>query len=93
VTGSSSRSTSSSPRLSSRPAITTRSAFARFRLNHLTHLDRRFGLALDLGAFDARAHYDAPSRTVEGHLVAREAQEVPVPGLGLTLDLPLGGAD
>lgn len=68
-----------------------RSAFARFRRNHLTHLNRRFGSAFDTGAFDPRAHYDEASGDVEGHLRARSAQHVPVPGLGLTVDVPAGG--
>jgi L-histidine Nalpha-methyltransferase len=36
--------------------------FARFQLNHLTHLNRRFGAAFDVAAFDPRAHYNAAAR-------------------------------
>ena len=65
-------------------------AFARFRLNHLTHVNRRFGAAFDVADFDPRAHYNSADRTVEGHLYARCAQRVPVPALGLTVSLRRG---
>ncbi|MDQ2709043.1 MAG: L-histidine N(alpha)-methyltransferase [Actinomycetota bacterium] len=66
------------------------SAFARFRLNHLTHLNRRFGSAFDLATFVPTARYDPAAAVVEGHLVATSDQRVPVPGLGLTLALRQG---
>ena len=65
-------------------------AFARFRLNHLTHANRRFGAAFDVDEFDPRAAYDVAASVVEGSLHARCAQRVPVPGLGLTLSLRRG---
>ena len=64
--------------------------FARFRLNHLTHLNRRFGAAFDVADFDPRAHYNVADSVVEGHLYARREQQVPVPKLGLILSLRRG---
>jgi L-histidine N-alpha-methyltransferase len=49
-----------------------RSAFARFRLNHLTHLNRRFGGDFVVEYFYPRAHYDSATTTVEAHLYATE---------------------
>ena len=66
------------------------SAFARFRLNHLTHVNRRFGSAFDVADFEPRAGYNVADSVVEGHLYARRAQEVPVPKLGLTVSLRPG---
>ncbi|WP_214366942.1 L-histidine N(alpha)-methyltransferase [Pseudonocardia sp. H11422] len=67
-----------------------RSAFARFRLNHLTHLNRRFGADFALEYFYPRAHYDPDGGAVEGHLYATEDQSVVLPGLDLRLDLATG---
>ena len=66
------------------------SAFARFRLNHLTQLNRRFGSAFDVTGFEARAHYDVATSVVEGHLYTRSAQRAAVPGLDLTVSLRPG---
>jgi L-histidine N-alpha-methyltransferase len=46
-------------------------AFARFRLNHLVHLNDRFDGDLDPAAFHPRAHYVEDTGMVEGHLYAR----------------------
>ncbi|GCD93071.1 L-histidine N(alpha)-methyltransferase [Embleya hyalina] len=67
-----------------------RSAFTRFRLNHLAHLNRRFGADFDLRNFHARAHYDQASATVQAHVYATEAQSVVLHGLGLELSLRHG---
>ncbi|MQA15170.1 MAG: hypothetical protein GEV09_13665 [Pseudonocardiaceae bacterium] len=67
-----------------------RSAFAEFRLNHLTHLNRRFGADFVLDHFYPRAHYDPATAVVEGHLYATEEQSASLPALGLTLHLQPG---
>ncbi len=67
-----------------------RSATARFRLNHLTHLNRRFDGDFVLHCFYPRAHYDAASATVEAHLYATEDQTVTLRELGVRLDLRRG---
>ncbi|NMH96216.1 L-histidine N(alpha)-methyltransferase [Pseudonocardia acidicola] len=67
-----------------------RSAFAEFRLNHLTHLNRRFDADFVLDYFYPRAHYDPAAAVVEGHLWATEKQSVSLPGLGLVLHLRHG---
>ncbi|WP_017585736.1 L-histidine N(alpha)-methyltransferase [Nocardiopsis ganjiahuensis] len=66
------------------------SAFADFRLNYLTQLNRRYGAEFDLDDFVPDARYNADTSTVEGRLVARTDLTVPVPGLGITLDIPRG---
>ena len=63
------------------------SAFARFRLNHLTHLNRRFDGDFVLRRFDPRAHYNSADSTVEGHLYATEDHTVELRGLGMELTL------
>lgn len=68
------------------------SAFARFRLNHLTHLNRRFDSTFDLDDFYPHARYDATNAVVEGRLVATTDQHMEVPGLGLTVHLARGDA-
>ncbi|MCW0214426.1 MAG: L-histidine N(alpha)-methyltransferase [Pseudonocardia sp.] len=65
-------------------------AFADFRLNHLTHLDRRFGSRLRLEDFVPNAHYEHRDEVVEGHLYATQACTAAIPGLGLTLTLAAG---
>ena len=52
------------------------SAFTRFRLNHLTHLNRRFGGDFIPEYFYPRAHYDTATTTVQEHLYATEDQSV-----------------
>lgn len=66
------------------------SAFARFRLNHLTHLNRRFGGDFIVEFFYPRAYYDPASTTVEAHVYATEDQAVVLRGLGLELQLRRG---
>jgi len=67
-----------------------RSAFARFRLNHLTHLNRRFGADFVLDYFYARAHYDHQSATVQAHVQATEDQSVNLRDLGFGIQLKRG---
>jgi len=67
-----------------------RSAFARFRLNHLTHLNRRFTGDFELHRFCPRAHYNTATGEVEGHLYATEEQTITLRDLGLELDLQRG---
>jgi len=67
-----------------------RSAFARFRLNHLAHLNRRFGADFTLEYFYPRAHYDSATTAVQGHLYATEDQTVAVRELDLELVLRRG---
>lgn len=66
------------------------SAFARFRLNYLTHLNRRFGADFTLEYFYPRAHYDSGTATVQAHLYATEDQSVALRELDLELDLQQG---
>ena len=66
------------------------SAFADFRLNHLTQLNQRYDAEFVLDDFVPKAYYNADTSTVEGHLRARADRTVPVPGLGLTLHVPRG---
>ncbi|WP_435111136.1 L-histidine N(alpha)-methyltransferase [Nocardiopsis synnemataformans] len=66
------------------------SAFADFRLNYLTQLNRRYGADFMLDDFVPEACYDADTSTVEGRLRARADRTVPVPGLGLTVRVPRG---
>jgi L-histidine Nalpha-methyltransferase len=67
-----------------------RSAFVRFRLNHLTHLNRRFDGDFVVDRFQARAHYDEPTTTVEGHLYARVDHVAHLRALEVELALPAG---
>jgi L-histidine N-alpha-methyltransferase len=67
-----------------------RSAFARFRLNHLTHLNRRFGADFALEYFYPRAHYDSVATAVQAYLYATEDQTVALRKLGLELVLRRG---
>lgn len=67
-----------------------RSAFARFRLNHLSHLNRLFDADFILEYFYPRAHYDAASTAVQGHLYATEDQTVALRELDLDLILRRG---
>ena len=69
-----------------------RSAFARFRLNHLTHLNRRFDGDFVLHGFYPRAHYNTATGDVEGHLYAIENQTVTLRGLELVLDVRRGAS-
>jgi L-histidine Nalpha-methyltransferase len=67
-----------------------RSVFARFRLNYLTHLNRRFGADFALEYFSPRAHYDSSTATVQAHLYATEDQYVTLRELDLGLELQRG---
>ncbi|MCO1655755.1 L-histidine N(alpha)-methyltransferase [Pseudonocardia humida] len=67
-------------------------AFAGFRLNHLTHLNRRFGADFDVDRFRPLARFDPGTGMVEGHLHVLREQRVRLPGLDLELDLARGGS-
>jgi hypothetical protein len=56
-------------------------AFAEFRLNHLTHVNRRFGADFTVGQYLPRAHFVEGTGIVEGHLYALSAQRVRLPRL------------
>lgn len=66
------------------------SAFARFRLNHLVHLNRRFGADFTLEYFYPRAHYDPDTAAVQAHAYATEDQTVALGDLGIELVLQRG---
>jgi L-histidine Nalpha-methyltransferase len=68
------------------------SAFVRFRQNHLAHLNHRFDGDFVLHRFYPRAHYDADSATVEGHLYATEDHSVWLKDLGIRLDMQRGSS-
>ena len=67
-----------------------RSAFAPFRLNYLTHLNRRFGANFSLEHFYPRAHYDCATTTVQVHLYTTEDQSITLRELDLELILRRG---
>lgn len=67
-----------------------RSAFARFRLNHLAHLNRLFDADFTLEYFYPRAHYDLATTAVQAHLYATEDQTVALRKLGHELVLRRG---
>ena len=68
------------------------SAFAEFRLNHLTHLNRRFGADFEVGRFRPHAWYDHQGEVVVGHLTATADQAISVPGLNITIRIRAGDA-
>jgi L-histidine N-alpha-methyltransferase len=65
-------------------------AFAEFRLNHLTHLNRRFGGDFAVGQYRPRAHFVEGTGMVEGHLYALCDQHVRLPRLELELVIRRG---
>jgi dimethylhistidine N-methyltransferase len=65
-------------------------AFAGFRLNHLTHLNRRFGADFDVDRFRPLARFEPRTGMVEGHLHVLDGQRVRLPGLDVELDLARG---
>ena len=67
-----------------------RSVFAPFRLNYLTHLNRRFGANFNLEHFYPRAHYDCPTTTVQVHLYTTEDEFITLRELDLELNLRRG---
>lgn len=69
-----------------------RSAFARFRRNHLTHLNRRFDADFVPERFSPRAHYDTATATVQGHLYANADHTARLRGLDVKIDLRRGGS-
>jgi L-histidine N-alpha-methyltransferase len=60
-------------------------AFAEFRLNHLTHVNRLFGADFAVGQYRPRAHFVERTGMVEGHLYALCDQRVRLPRLDLEL--------
>jgi L-histidine N-alpha-methyltransferase len=66
--------------------------FAGFRLNHLTHLNRRFGADFAVADFRPRAHFDPATGMVEGHLYATRDQRARLPGLGVEVEVERGGS-
>jgi L-histidine N-alpha-methyltransferase len=69
-----------------------RSAFVEFRLNHLTHLNHRFGADFDVARFRAAAHFAPGTGMVEAHLYARSDQRARLPGLGVEVAVAAGGS-
>ena len=65
-------------------------AFAEFRLNHLTHVNRRFGADFAAGQYRPRAHFVERTGMVEGHLYALCDQRVRLPRLDLELAIRRG---
>ncbi|WP_235883743.1 L-histidine N(alpha)-methyltransferase [Saccharopolyspora elongata] len=66
------------------------SAFVRFRLNHLAHLNRCFDGDFLLDRFQARAHYNEHTRTVEGHLYATTEHMAELRALDIRLEFKVG---
>lgn len=66
------------------------SAFARFRLNYLTHLNRLFDGNFALEYFYPRAHYEPHTGTVVAYLYATEDQSVALRRLNLAWELQRG---
>ncbi|RKT89144.1 L-histidine Nalpha-methyltransferase [Saccharopolyspora antimicrobica] len=66
------------------------SAFARFRLNHLTHLNRRFDGDFALDQFWAEAHFNERIQAVEGHLHATSEHVARLRALGLSMAFRAG---
>ena len=65
-------------------------AFAEFRLNHLTHVNRRFGADFAVERYSPRAHFVERTGMVEGHLYALADQRVHLPALDLELEVRRG---
>ncbi|MCA9565262.1 MAG: L-histidine N(alpha)-methyltransferase, partial [Myxococcales bacterium] len=59
---------------------------ARFNLNLLHHLNRRFGLSLPVGRFRHLAYYNQEEGRVEMHLMATEPISFEVGGQAFELD-------
>jgi len=58
---------------------------ARFNRNLLVRINRELGGRFDLDRFEHQARYRSDLRRVEMHLVSRMAQDVSIPGAGLTV--------
>jgi L-histidine N-alpha-methyltransferase len=67
-------------------------AFADFRLNHLTHVNRRFGADFAVEQYRPRAHFVERTGMVEGHLYALSEQRARLPRLDLEITVPRGGS-
>ncbi|MEV0089036.1 L-histidine N(alpha)-methyltransferase [Saccharopolyspora sp. NPDC050642] len=66
------------------------SAFVRFRLNHLAHINRRFDGDFVLDRFQARAHYNEHTHAVEGHLYATKDHMAKLRALDVELKFRAG---
>ncbi|MFL1428629.1 MULTISPECIES: L-histidine N(alpha)-methyltransferase [unclassified Nocardiopsis] len=58
----------------------------------MTRLNDRYGAGFALDDFVPEAVHNTETSTVEGWLRALTDQDVPVPGLGITLHLPRGAS-
>lgn len=67
-------------------------AFAEFRLNHLTHLNRRFGADFAVERYRPQAHFVERTGMVEGHLYALRDERVRLPRLDVQLTVARGGS-
>ena len=65
-------------------------AFAEFRLNHLTHVNRRFDADFAVGQYRPRAHFVEETGMVEGHLYAQCDQQVRLPRLDMGIEVRRG---
>jgi len=63
---------------------------AAFNRNLLSRMNRELGADFDLGRFRHRMRWDAAASRVEMHLVSITAQQVRIPGAGLTVDFARG---
>ncbi|MBU6429963.1 MAG: L-histidine N(alpha)-methyltransferase, partial [Cyanobacteria bacterium REEB65] len=63
---------------------------AAFNLNMLSRLNREYDARFDLSAFAHEAFYNDEDDRIEMHLRSRIQQAIPVPGLGLTVELSEG---
>lgn len=63
---------------------------AKFNLNVLRVLNRELAAEFNLQAFSHLAHYDSDRRQIEMHLVADDAQRIPIGALGVEIRLEAG---
>lgn len=63
---------------------------ADFNLNMLTRMNREFGARFEVSGFRHRVRYLEEPGRIEMHLVATRAQRVPIPGLGLQIEIGEG---
>jgi dimethylhistidine N-methyltransferase len=63
---------------------------ARFNFNLLERINRELGGNFAVERFEHQARYQAELRRVEMHLVSLEAQDIAIPGAGLTIHLSQG---
>ena len=63
---------------------------AAFTRNLLSRMNRELGADFDLGRFRHKVRWDAGASRVEMHLASLTAQQVRIPGAGLTVDFARG---